>query len=204
MEMSCDPEKALSEGCCELSNVVSPYGAQSSVVPVSDVSKSLWHRQCGGYAEMGLRDAPAPCKCMHGQPGIQGPPGPKVGVKTHESLHRLLQWIWPVFHSPTGSQRSSWRTWRPRKTRKLGKYLCKSSLCYLIIWEVNRNKPTLTELPSPATLTFIPSRPLNWVQPWVPSATAWPFWINERCHAGSISLRLRRDIRSAVEHEWAG
>lgn len=91
MEMSCDPEKALSEGCCELSSVVSPYGAQSSVVPVSVVSKSLCHRQCGGYAEMGLRDAPAPCKCMHGQPGIQGPPGPKVGVKTHESLHQPLQ-----------------------------------------------------------------------------------------------------------------
>lgn len=156
MEMSCDPEKALSEGCCELSSVVSPCGVRPSVVPVSVVSKSLCHRQCGGYAEMGLRDAPAPCKCMHGQPGVQGPPGPKVGVKTHESLHQPLQWIWPVFHSPAGSQRSSWRTWRPRKTRKLGKYVCKSSLCYAI-WEVNTDWA--------ATLTLFPSHPSN-LSPW--------------------------------------
>lgn len=36
---------------------------------------------------MGLRDGPAPCKCMHGQPGVQGPPGPKVAAKTPENLH---------------------------------------------------------------------------------------------------------------------
>ncbi|KAK7902141.1 hypothetical protein WMY93_018910 [Mugilogobius chulae] len=50
MEVSCDPEKAYTEGCCEL---------------------------CGGYAEIGLTAGGASCKCMHGQPGIQGPPGPK-------------------------------------------------------------------------------------------------------------------------------
>uniref|UniRef100_A0A8C5NC31 Zmp:0000000760 n=1 Tax=Gouania willdenowi TaxID=441366 RepID=A0A8C5NC31_GOUWI len=52
MEVSCDPEKAYSEGCCELSSV------------------------CGGYAEIGLTAGRASCKCMHGQPGVQGPPGP--------------------------------------------------------------------------------------------------------------------------------
>uniref|UniRef100_A0A3P8YZ77 Thrombospondin-like N-terminal domain-containing protein n=1 Tax=Esox lucius TaxID=8010 RepID=A0A3P8YZ77_ESOLU len=53
MDVSCDPEKAYSEGCCELSSV------------------------CGGYAEIGLTAGKATCKCMHGQPGNQGPPGPK-------------------------------------------------------------------------------------------------------------------------------
>uniref|UniRef100_A0AAQ4P5V7 Zmp:0000000760 n=1 Tax=Gasterosteus aculeatus aculeatus TaxID=481459 RepID=A0AAQ4P5V7_GASAC len=53
MEVSCDPEQAYSEGCCELSSV------------------------CGGYAEIGLTAGRASCKCMHGQPGIQGAPGPK-------------------------------------------------------------------------------------------------------------------------------
>ncbi|TKS85465.1 Collagen alpha-1(XXI) chain [Collichthys lucidus] len=53
MEVSCDPEKAYSEGCCELSSV------------------------CGGYAEIGLTAGRASCKCLHGQPGVQGPPGPK-------------------------------------------------------------------------------------------------------------------------------
>ncbi|CAG6017433.1 unnamed protein product [Menidia menidia] len=58
MEVSCDPEQAYSEGCCELSNV------------------------CGGYAEIGLTAGRASCKCMHGQPGIQGPPG----IKGHRGL----------------------------------------------------------------------------------------------------------------------
>lgn len=34
--------------------------------------------QCGGYAEIGLTAGKPSCKCMHGQPGVQGPPGPKV------------------------------------------------------------------------------------------------------------------------------
>lgn len=41
---------------------------------------------------MGLTDGQAPCKCIHGQLGIQGPPGPKVKVKTCGSLgkqHRM-------------------------------------------------------------------------------------------------------------------
>uniref|UniRef100_A0A3P9LFM7 Zmp:0000000760 n=1 Tax=Oryzias latipes TaxID=8090 RepID=A0A3P9LFM7_ORYLA len=53
MKVSCDPEQAYSEGCCELSNA------------------------CGGYAEIGLTGRRASCKCLHGQPGIQGPPGTK-------------------------------------------------------------------------------------------------------------------------------
>uniref|UniRef100_A0A8C8LKT8 Thrombospondin-like N-terminal domain-containing protein n=1 Tax=Oncorhynchus tshawytscha TaxID=74940 RepID=A0A8C8LKT8_ONCTS len=57
MDVSCDPEKAYSEGCCELSSV------------------------CGGHAEIGLTAGRATCKCMHGQPGNQGPPGPKVTTK---------------------------------------------------------------------------------------------------------------------------
>lgn len=36
--------------------------------------------QCGGYAEIGLTAGGVPCKCVHGQPGIQGPPGPKVNI----------------------------------------------------------------------------------------------------------------------------
>uniref|UniRef100_A0A673B2S1 Zmp:0000000760 n=1 Tax=Sphaeramia orbicularis TaxID=375764 RepID=A0A673B2S1_9TELE len=66
MEVSCDPEQAYSEGCCELSNV------------------------CGGYAEIGLTAGGASCKCMHGQPGIQGPPGPKVSIFL---FNRVLQGI---------------------------------------------------------------------------------------------------------------
>lgn len=100
-----------------------PRGGQASVSDVSVASKSLCHRQCGGYAEMGLRDGPAPCKCMHGQPGVQGPPGPKVAAKTLESLHE--QHTVNLLSLPvSGSQRASWRTRRPRKTRKLGKYSC--------------------------------------------------------------------------------
>uniref|UniRef100_A0A3B3XJL4 Thrombospondin-like N-terminal domain-containing protein n=1 Tax=Poecilia mexicana TaxID=48701 RepID=A0A3B3XJL4_9TELE len=53
MQVSCDPEQAYSESCCELSGV------------------------CGGYAEIGLTAGRATCKCMHGQPGLQGSPGPK-------------------------------------------------------------------------------------------------------------------------------
>ncbi|PWA25602.1 hypothetical protein CCH79_00001561 [Gambusia affinis] len=53
MQVSCDPEQAYSESCCELSSV------------------------CGGYAEIGLTAGRATCKCMHGQPGLQGSPGPK-------------------------------------------------------------------------------------------------------------------------------
>ncbi|KPP60055.1 collagen alpha-1(IX) chain-like [Scleropages formosus] len=53
MELSCDADQAYSEGCCELSNV------------------------CGGYAEIGLTGGRDPCRCLHGQPGVQGPRGPK-------------------------------------------------------------------------------------------------------------------------------
>uniref|UniRef100_A0A674EWX9 Zmp:0000000760 n=1 Tax=Salmo trutta TaxID=8032 RepID=A0A674EWX9_SALTR len=53
MDVSCDPEKAYSEDCCELSSV------------------------CGGYAEIGLTAGRATCTCMPGHPGNQGPPGTK-------------------------------------------------------------------------------------------------------------------------------
>ncbi|KAK0133671.1 Collagen-like protein 6 [Merluccius polli] len=53
MEVSCDPEQPYSEGCCELSSV------------------------CGGHAEMGITAGRPPCKCMNGQPGVQGRPGSK-------------------------------------------------------------------------------------------------------------------------------
>uniref|UniRef100_A0A8C5B749 Zmp:0000000760 n=1 Tax=Gadus morhua TaxID=8049 RepID=A0A8C5B749_GADMO len=53
MDVSCDPEQAYSEGCCELSSV------------------------CGGHAEMGITAGRPPCKCMNGQPGVQGRPGSK-------------------------------------------------------------------------------------------------------------------------------
>uniref|UniRef100_A0A3P8VS73 Zmp:0000000760 n=1 Tax=Cynoglossus semilaevis TaxID=244447 RepID=A0A3P8VS73_CYNSE len=56
MDVSCDPEQAYSEGCCELSSV------------------------CGGYAEIGLTAGRASCKCMHGQPGVQGKPGSHRGL----------------------------------------------------------------------------------------------------------------------------
>lgn len=44
---------------------------------------------------MGLTDGRAPCKCMHGQPGIQGPPGPKVQVENlwepgHTALNKFV------------------------------------------------------------------------------------------------------------------
>ncbi|KAF7667070.1 hypothetical protein LDENG_00080070 [Lucifuga dentata] len=72
MEVSCDPEQAYSEGCCELSSL------------------------CGGYAEIGLTAGRASCKCLHGQPGIQGP----AGTKGHRGLPgqpgdagRLGNWI---------------------------------------------------------------------------------------------------------------
>ncbi|TRY65244.1 hypothetical protein DNTS_014056 [Danionella cerebrum] len=70
MDISCDADQALSEGCCELSSV------------------------CGGYAEIGLSAGrgKASCKCVHGQPGVQGRPGPKV-AESHSTLstHGILQ-----------------------------------------------------------------------------------------------------------------
>lgn len=111
---------------------------------------------------MGLADGPAPCKCMHGQPGTQGPPGPKVAVNNCESLDKQHTMITTdfMFLWPAGSQRPSGWTWGPRKTRKLGKYSYKSAvphavieplcgLAYYIHWpvsKVNINAATLAEL----------------------------------------------------------
>lgn len=89
--------------------------------------------QCGGYAEIGLTAGRASCKCMHGQPGVQGPPGPKVNVLCRDStVIRQVEFplIYIFFCSSAGSQRSPRRSRRPRKTRKLGKYM--------------RNKPVRT------------------------------------------------------------
>lgn len=87
MEVSCDPEQAYSEGCCELSNVVSQLPFWQVFTPFvkffssfKTILSSFPLLQCGGYAEIGLTAGRASCKCMHGQPGIQGPPGPKVSV----------------------------------------------------------------------------------------------------------------------------
>lgn len=140
MEMSCDPEKAYSEDCCELSGVVSllPFGMvslfyQRCVCSLKTVVLPLCPWQCGGYAEIGLTAGRASCKCMHGQPGIQGPPGPKVNVLCHDNtvirqVEFPLRYIYIFLCSSAGSQRSSWRSWRPRKTRKLGKYMCNMSV----------------------------------------------------------------------------
>lgn len=100
MELSCDPEKAYSEGCCELSGVVSPFPFDivlflSSKVRtcVCAVIKLLlffpW--QCGGYAEIGLTAGRPSCKCMHGQPGVQGAPGPKVNNLHSENMAIKLE-----------------------------------------------------------------------------------------------------------------
>uniref|UniRef100_A0A3B3QRY1 Zmp:0000000760 n=1 Tax=Paramormyrops kingsleyae TaxID=1676925 RepID=A0A3B3QRY1_9TELE len=59
MALSCDPDQAYTEACCELSSA------------------------CGGHAEIGLTGGRAPCKCVHGQPGVQGHPGQKV---SHQML----------------------------------------------------------------------------------------------------------------------
>ena len=46
----------------------------------------LW--QCGGHAEMGITAGRPPCKCMNGQPGVQGRPGSKVNeMNTHAHTH---------------------------------------------------------------------------------------------------------------------
>lgn len=42
--------------------------------------------QCGGYAEIGLTAGRPSCKCMHGQPGVQGAPGPKVNNLLSENM----------------------------------------------------------------------------------------------------------------------
>ncbi|MGH0168379.1 UNVERIFIED_CONTAM: hypothetical protein FKN15_066191 [Acipenser sinensis] len=35
---------------------------------------------CGGSAEISLTGNPSGCRCLHGQPGVQGPSGPKVDI----------------------------------------------------------------------------------------------------------------------------
>ncbi|RXM33127.1 Collagen alpha-1(XXI) chain [Acipenser ruthenus] len=62
-----------------------------------------WHKlalsvkgdQCGGSAEIGLTGNPSGCRCLHGQPGVQGPSGPKGrrGHKGHQGeAGRLGNW----------------------------------------------------------------------------------------------------------------
>lgn len=98
MELSCDPEKAYSEGCCELSGVVSPFPFDIVLLLSSKVRtcvclviKLFFPRQCGGYAEIGLTAGKPSCKCMHGQPGVQGAPGPKVNSLHGENVAIKLE-----------------------------------------------------------------------------------------------------------------
>uniref|UniRef100_A0A8C9RR17 Zmp:0000000760 n=1 Tax=Scleropages formosus TaxID=113540 RepID=A0A8C9RR17_SCLFO len=103
MELSCDADQAYSEGCCELSNV------------------------CGGYAEIGLTGGRDPCRCLHGQPGVQGPRGPKVSRPTLPDFARSVKnimlrtiCIQSMCLSP-GSQRAPRQPRRSRPSWKLGK-----------------------------------------------------------------------------------
>lgn len=50
---------------------------------------------------MGLTDGRAPCKCMHGKPGVQGPPGPKV-KKTCGSPDKQHRINYSCFMHPQG------------------------------------------------------------------------------------------------------
>lgn len=135
MHVSCDADQAYSEGCCELSSVVSqPVVCVYVCVCLQFLIRASYYcspspgfLQCGGHAELGLRAhrGRATCKCLHGQPGPQGISGPKVAIFS-SSLFPVAMWSALCLISMplcpcTGSHRSARRAWRTRASGKLGK-----------------------------------------------------------------------------------